>query len=58
VRRRAVRRIGRSGFTYDTRQFLWSPADVRAWWPDMHEGSELEARLREEQPESFAHWHA
>jgi hypothetical protein len=42
--------------TYNTRQFLWSPADVRDWWPELAEGSELEARLREEQAESFRRW--
>jgi hypothetical protein len=40
-------------FTYNTRQFLWSAADVRDWWPEMQENSELETRLREEQAESF-----
>ena len=43
-------------FTYNTRQFLWSPADVRAWWPEMTEGSALEGRLREEQAYSFRRW--
>jgi hypothetical protein len=29
-------------FTYNTRQFLWSGADVRNWWPELEAGSELE----------------
>ncbi|MDQ2875770.1 MAG: hypothetical protein M3Y33_13660 [Actinomycetota bacterium] len=41
----AVVLTGSVQFTDNTRQFLWSPADVRSWWPEMTEGSELEARL-------------
>jgi hypothetical protein len=43
-------------FTYNTRQFLWSGRDVRDWWPELEEGSELETRLREEQADSFRRW--
>ena len=32
------------------------PADVRTWWPEMTDGSALEARLREEQAHSFRRW--
>ena len=42
--------------TYNTREFLWSGADVRQWWPEMQENSELETRLREEQDEAFGRW--
>jgi hypothetical protein len=52
----AVVLIASVQFTYNTRQFLWSPADVRSWWPELTEGSELEARLREEQAQSFERW--
>lgn len=42
--------------TYNTREFLWSGADVRHWWPELQEDSELEMRLREEQDEAFGRW--
>jgi hypothetical protein len=52
----AVVLIASVQFTYNTRQFLWSGADVRDWWPELLEDSELETRLREEQAESFGRW--
>jgi hypothetical protein len=42
--------------TYNTREFLWSGADVRNWWPELQDNSELETRLREEQAEAFGRW--
>lgn len=42
--------------TYNTREFLWSGADVRSWWPELRANSELETRLREEQAEAFGRW--
>ena len=42
--------------TYNTREFLWSGADVRSWWPELQDNSELETRLREEQAEAFGRW--
>ncbi|HEY2552232.1 MAG TPA: hypothetical protein VGI64_16815 [Streptosporangiaceae bacterium] len=54
----AVALIAAVQFTYNTRQFLWSGADVRHWWPELQENSELEMRLREEQAESFGRWQA
>jgi hypothetical protein len=54
----AVALIASVQFTYNTRQFLWSGADVRDWWPELQENSELETRLREEQAESFGRWQA
>lgn len=42
--------------TYNTREFLWSGADVRQWWPELQEDSELETRLREEQDKAFSQW--
>lgn len=52
----AVVLIASVQFTYNTRQFLWSGTDVRNWWPELQENSELEVRLREEQAESFGRW--
>ncbi|HEY2304990.1 MAG TPA: hypothetical protein VGI05_03830 [Streptosporangiaceae bacterium] len=54
----AVVLIASVQFTYNTRQFLWSGADVHGWWPELQENSELETRLREEQAESFGRWQA
>jgi hypothetical protein len=54
----AVALIASVQFTYNTRQFLWSAADVRGWWPELPENSELETRLRGEQAESFGRWQA
>jgi hypothetical protein len=42
--------------TYNTREFLWSGADVHSWWPELRPDSELETRLREEQAEAFGRW--
>jgi hypothetical protein len=52
----AVVLIASVQFTYNTRQFLWSGSDVRDWWPELQEDSELETRLREEQAEAFGRW--
>jgi hypothetical protein len=52
----AVLLIGAVQCTYNTGEFLWSGADVRNWWPELQDDSELEARLREEQAEAFGRW--
>lgn len=41
---------------YSARQYLWSPAEVSAWWPDLEGGSQREALLRDEQAEAFGRW--
>jgi hypothetical protein len=50
----AVALIASVQFTYNTRQFLWSGADVRDWWPELQENSELETRLRRSRPSRSA----
>jgi hypothetical protein len=52
----AVALLGAMQFTYMTRQFLWSAADVAQWWPEADSDAELAARLREEQADSFRRW--
>lgn len=41
---------------YNARQYLWSAAEVREWWPDMVDNSDRETILREEQALAFARW--
>ena len=41
---------------YSARQYLWSPAEVFAWWPDLEGGSQRETLLRDEQAEAFGRW--
>jgi hypothetical protein len=52
----AVMLIGTVQCAFNARQYIWSGADVRAWWPDMKENSEREERLRAEQDWAFGRW--
>jgi hypothetical protein len=52
----AVLLIGAVQCAYNARQYLWSAADVRDWWPDMVGDSDRETVLREEQALAFARW--
>lgn len=52
----AVLLIGAVQLGYNARQYLWSAADVREWWPDMVDNSDRETILREEQALAFARW--
>ena len=52
----AVLLIGTVQCGYNARQYLWSAADVREWWPDMADDSDRETILREEQALSFGRW--
>ena len=54
----AVALIGAVQCAFNARQYLWSGADVLAWWPDMKEGSEREKLLRDEQAVAFHRWAA
>jgi hypothetical protein len=44
--------------SFNARQYIWSMADVRAWWPDAEEYAEHEQRLRAEQGWAFGRWQA
>jgi hypothetical protein len=48
--------IGAVQCGFSARQYLWSGADVRDWWPDMQEGSARETILREQQTLAFDRW--
>jgi MFS family permease len=52
----AVLLIAAVQFGYNARQYFWSAADVREWWPDMQDGSDRETVLREEQGVAFGRW--
>lgn len=52
----AVLLLGTVQCGYNSRQYLWSAADVQEWWPDMVENSDRETILREEQALAFARW--
>ena len=54
----AVALMGTVQCAFNARQYIWSGADVRAWWPDMKEDSEAEERLRAEQDRAFGRWQA
>jgi hypothetical protein len=47
-----------SNAPFNARQYIWSGADVRAWWPEIKENSEREERLRAEQDWAFGRWQA
>lgn len=42
------------GFT--ARQYLYSAADVRDWWPDVEDDSDRDQKLRRQQFEDFDKW--
>lgn len=52
----AILLIGSIQFSFIARQYIWSPNDVKNWWPDMHEGTPREIRLRDEQARSLVDW--
>jgi hypothetical protein len=54
----AVALVGAVQCAFNARQYIWSEADVRAWWPEMTADSELEERLRAEQDRAFGRWQA
>jgi hypothetical protein len=54
----AVMFIGAVQCAFNARQYIWSAADVLAWWPDMKENSPREERLRSEQDWAFRRWQA
>ena len=54
----AVTLIGAVECAFHARKYLWSEADVRAWWPEMEVGSELETLLRAEQAKAMRRWKA
>jgi hypothetical protein len=54
----AVMLVGTVQCAFNARQYIWSGAEVQAWWPDMKEKSEREERLREEQDWAFRRWQA
>ena len=54
----AVALIGTVQCGFNARQYIWSGADVAAWWPEMTENSEHEERLRAEQNWAFGRWQA
>jgi len=41
---------------FNARQYLWSGAEVREWWPDMKDDSDREAVLSEQQALAFHRW--
>lgn len=54
----AVALVGTVQCAFNARQYIWSGADVRTWWPDMEEDSEREEQLRAEQDWAFDRWQA
>lgn len=54
----AVALVGSVQCAFNARQYIWSGADVAAWWPDMKEDSEREEQLRAEQDWAFGRWQA
>jgi hypothetical protein len=52
----AVALIGTVQCAFNARQYIWSEADVRAWWPDMEENSAREELLRADQDRAFGRW--
>lgn len=52
----AVSLVGAVQCAFNARQYIWSAAEVLAWWPDMQENSEREERLRAEQDAAFRRW--
>jgi hypothetical protein len=54
----AVALVGTVQCGFNARQYIWSGADVLAWWPDLKENSEQEERLRAEQAWAFGRWQA
>jgi hypothetical protein len=41
---------------FHARRNLWSPDDVRNWWPELSEHADWEERLREEQAAALRRW--
>jgi hypothetical protein len=54
----AIMFVGAVQCSFNARQYIWSAADVLAWWPDLEEGSPREIRLRYEQDLAFGRWKA
>lgn len=52
----AVMMIGAVQCGFNSRQYLWSGAEVREWWPDMRDDSARETVLREQQALAFHRW--
>jgi hypothetical protein len=52
----AVLLIGAVECGFNARKYTWSSDDVRAWWPDMQEGSNREQLLRAQQDKAFRRW--
>jgi hypothetical protein len=54
----AVTFIGSVQCAYNSRQYLWSGAEVRDWWPEMDQDTGLERQLRGQQAEAYFLWEA
>jgi hypothetical protein len=52
----AVLFLGALEASFNGRRYIWSPADVAAWWPEVQAGSVDEALLRAEQRQAFDRW--
>jgi hypothetical protein len=52
----AILFLGALEASFNARRFIWSAADVKAWWPEIAIGSGDEDLLRVEQSESFDLW--
>lgn len=54
----AVLLLGAVECAFNARKYIWSADDVRAWWPDMEDGSNREQLLRAQQDRAFHRWQA
>ena len=54
----AIALVGTVQCAFNARQYIWSGADVQAWWPEIKEHSGQEERLRAEQDQAFDRWQA
>jgi hypothetical protein len=52
----AVAFVGSVQCAYNSRQYIWSAADVADWWPEAVPDSQLELLLRDEQATAFGRW--
>lgn len=52
----AILFLGALEANFNARRFIWSSADVAAWWPEIKADSTDEDKLRAEQGQAFARW--
>jgi hypothetical protein len=54
----AIALVGTVQCAFNACQYIWSGADVQAWWPEIKEHSGQEEPLRAEQDQAFDRWQA